>query len=95
VTTVVEGIAPDRTLVATVLAVSRNENEVLAEINVGSRDGVKEGWIMAVGDGSSFFGRLQVAEVDINRSIGRISLESAERGLVVAGSKAYATKGRN
>jgi len=89
------GIAPDRTLTATVLAVSRNDNEVLAEINVGSRDGVKEGWIMAVGDGSSFFGRLQIAEVDINRSIGRISLESSDRGLVAPGSKVFATKGRN
>ena len=92
---VVEGIAPDRTLVATVLAVSRSDDEVLAEINVGSRDGVKEGWIMAVGDGNSFFGRLQIAEVDINRSIGRISLESLDRGLVVPGSKVFATKGRN
>lgn len=95
ITTVAQGIAPDRTLVATVLAVSRNDDEVLAEINVGSRDGVKEGWIMAVGDGNSFFGRLQVAEVDINRSIGRISLESSDRGLVVPGSKVFATKGRN
>jgi chromosome segregation ATPase len=92
---VASGIAPDRTLTATVLAVSRNENEVLAEINIGSRDGVKEGWIMAIGDGSSFFGRLQIAEVDINRSIGRISLESSDRGLVAPGSTAFATKGRN
>jgi chromosome segregation ATPase len=89
------GIAPDRTLTAIVLAVSRNDNEVLAEINVGSRDGVKEGWVMAIGDGSSFLGRLQIAEVDINRSIGRISLESTDRGLVVPGAKAFATKGRN
>ena len=95
VTGAVEGIAPDRTLVATVLAVSRNDNEVLAEINVGSRDGVKKGWIMAVGDGNSFFGRLEVAQVDVNRSIGRISLESPDRGLVVPGAKAFATKGRN
>ncbi len=95
VATTISGIAPDRTLTATVLAVSRNDNEVLAEINVGSRDGVKEGWIMAVGDGSSFFGRLQIAEVDINRSIGRISLESSDRGLVAPGAKAFATKGRN
>ena len=95
VTGAVEGIAPDRTLVATVLAVSRDDNEVLVEINVGSRDGVKKGWIMAVGDGNSFFGRLEVAQVDVNRSIGRISLESPERGLVVPGAKAFATKGRN
>ena len=95
VASVEAGIAPDKTMTAIVLAVSRNEDEVLAEINVGSRDGVKEGWIMAVGDGSTFFGRLQVAEVDINRSIGRISLESSTRGLVVPGSKVFATKGRN
>jgi chromosome segregation ATPase len=95
ITVATSGIAPDRTLTATVLAVSRNDNEVLAEINVGSRDGVKEGWVMAIGDGSSFFGRLQIAEVDINRSIGRISLESTDRGLVAPGAKAFATKGRN
>jgi hypothetical protein len=33
--------------------------------------------------------------VDINRSIGRVTLEDPARGYVVPGSSVYAVKGRN
>jgi len=95
VATVITGTAPDRSLSSTILTVSREDGEVLVEINAGSRDGVKEGWIMTVGQNGTFLGRLQVEQVDINRSIGRISLEDPSRGLVVPGSSVYAVKGRN
>ncbi len=93
--TVITGTAPDRSLSSTVLTVSRDGGEVLVEINSGSRDGVQEGWIMTVGQNGTFLGRLQIEEVDINRSIGRISLEDPSRGLVMPGSSVYAVKGRN
>lgn len=89
------GIAPNRTMTSTVLTVSRNNDDVLVEINSGSRDGVQEGWIMTVGDDGTFLGRLQIDEVDINRSIGRVTLENPSRGLVVPGTTAYAVKGHN
>jgi len=89
------GMAPDRTLSSTVLTVSRNNDDVLVEINAGSRDGVQKGWIMTVGQDGTFLGRLQVEQVDINRSIGRVTLEDPSRGLVVPGSSVYAVKGRN
>ena len=95
VTAVESGIAPDRTMTSTVLTVSRNNDDVLVEINAGSRDGVQEGWIMTVGDDGTFLGRLQIEDVDINRSIGRVTLEDASRGLVVPGSTVFAMKGRN
>ena len=95
VTAVETGIAPDRTMTSTVLTVSRNNDDVLVEINAGSRDGVQEGWIMTVGDDGTFLGRLQIEDVDINRSIGRVTLEDASRGLVVPGSTVFAMKGRN
>ena len=95
VTAVEAGIAPDRTMTSTVLTVSRNNDDVLVEINAGSRDGVQEGWIMTVGDAGTFLGRLQIEDVDINRSIGRVTLEDASRGLVVPGSTVFAMKGRN
>jgi chromosome segregation ATPase len=95
-TSVVEtGIAPDRALTSTVLTVSRNNNDVLVEINAGSRDGVKKGWIMTVGKDGTFLGRLQVEKVDINRSIGRVTLEDSSRGLVVPGVTVSAVQGRN
>ena len=50
---------------------------------------------MTVGQNGTFLGRLQIEEVDINRSIGRISLEDPSRGLVMPGSSVYAVKGRN
>ena len=95
VTLVETGLAPDRTLSSTVLTVSRANDDVLVEINAGSRDGVQKGWIMTVGQDGTFLGRLQVEEVDINRSIGRVTLEDPTRGLVVPGSLVYAVKGRN
>ena len=95
VATVATGVAPDRALSSIVLTVSRNNDEVLVEINAGARDGVQEGWIMTVGQDGTFLGRLQVVQVDINRSIGKVTLEDATHGLVVPGSSVYAVKGRN
>ncbi len=89
------GMAPDRSLASTVLTVSRANDDVLVEINAGSRDGVQQGWVMTVGQDGTFLGRLQVEQVDINRSIGRVTLEDPSRGLVVPGSSVYAVKGRN
>ena len=89
------GVAPDRTLSSTILTVSRDFNDVLVEINVGTRDGVRKGWIMTIGNNGTFLGRLQIERVDINRSVGRVSLEDASRGLVVPGSTVFVVKGRN
>jgi len=92
---VASGVAPDRTLSSTILTVSRDFNDVLVEINVGTRDGVRKGWIMTIGNNGTFLGRLQIEKVDINRSVGRVTLEDASRGLVVPGSTVFAVKGRN
>jgi predicted RNase H-like nuclease (RuvC/YqgF family) len=89
------GVAPNKTLTGTVLQVSRADENVLIEINVGSRDGVQEGWVMTVGDDGTFLGRLLIHEVDINRSVGRVTLEDASRCEVVVGSTVYSVKGRN
>ena len=50
---------------------------------------------MTVGKNGTFLGRLQVEQVDINRSIGRVTLEDPSRGLVVPGTSVFAVKGRN
>jgi chromosome segregation ATPase len=89
------GIAPDRALTSTVITVSRDNDDVLVEIGVGSRDGVKKDWIMTVGKDGTFLGRLQIEKVDINRSIGRVTLEDSSRGLVVPGATVSAVQGRN
>jgi hypothetical protein len=89
------GVAPNKRLTATVLQVSRADEKVLVEINVGSRDGVQEGWVMTVGEDGTFLGRLLIHAVDINRSVGRVTLEDASRGEVVVGSTVYSVKGRN
>ncbi len=90
-----DGVAPDRTLDATILDVRRIGDRTLAEIDAGSRDGVKVGWVMTVGDNGIFIGRLRITHVDINRSTGIITLEDSERGLVEAGQRAYALLGQN
>ena len=95
-TTAADGIAPDRNVTATVIGVERNSVRTLVEIDAGSTSGVREGWILTVGaDGGTFIGTLRITEVDINRSVGVLSLENpAERGEVKIGHQAYARAGQ-
>ena len=73
------GLAPDATL---------------AEINAGSRDGIKEGWVMTIADGANFIGNLRIVQVDVNRAVGIVELEDATtRGEVKSGQRAIARKG--
>lgn len=85
----------DRNLSSSIINVRRSEDETLAEINAGSRDGVQEGWVLTVADGSRFIGNLRIIEVDVNRSTGVIELEdTSARGSVRAGQRAIARKGQ-
>ncbi len=90
-----EGIAPDRNLDATVLDVARSSERTLVEIDAGSRDGVQTGWIMTVGDGGTFVGRLRIIEVDLNRATGILTLEDASRSAAKPGQRAYALAGQD
>lgn len=69
------GIPPTRDLDATVVHVRRDADQVLAEIDAGSRDGVEVGWSMPIGYGGDFVGRLRIISVDINRATGIVELE--------------------
>ncbi len=85
----------DRNLSATILNVRRSEDSTLAEVNVGSRDGVQEGWVLTVAEGSRFIGNLRIIEVDLNRCTGVVELEDQQtRGAVRSGQRAIARKGQ-
>ena len=87
-------IVADRSLSATVIDVKREPDAILAEIIAGSRDGVKEGWVMTIADGSNFVGNLRIVQVDVNRAVGVVELEDVEaRGEVKSGHRAIARKG--
>lgn len=86
-------IPADRDLTATVLSVRRDGNSTLAEINAGSRDGIREGWVLTVGDSGRFVGNLRIIEVDVNRATGVVELENLTRGSVAIGQKAIARRG--
>jgi len=87
-------VVATKNLAATIINVRRGDGAALAEINAGSRDGVKAGWVLAVGDGSTFVGNLRITEVDVNRAVGVIELEdSAARGEVKVGQRAVARAG--
>jgi hypothetical protein len=84
----------DRNVTATIIDVRRGGESALAEINAGSRDGIKAGWVLTIGEGSTFIGNLRITEVDVNRSVGVIELEdAATRGAVKAGQRAIARAG--
>ncbi|HRP62932.1 MAG TPA: hypothetical protein PK400_06550 [Phycisphaerales bacterium] len=89
------GITPDRNLTTTILNVRRSADQVLAEINAGSRDGVKEGWTMTIGRGAEFLGNLRIISVDINRATGVVTLEHPSRGLVDIGDIVQSYAGRD
>jgi len=85
------GMAPDKDLDATVISVRRSAEQTYASIDAGSRDGVREGWIVTIGHGGKFIARLRITTVDINRSTGIVELEESDsRGRVEVGHKAYA-----
>ncbi len=85
---------PVRNLDATVVNVRRSADQILAEINAGSRDGVEEGWIMMVARGGNFLANLRIITVDINRSTGVIELEDTDsRGEVQPGDRVLARSG--
>jgi len=87
-------VVADRSLSATLVDVKREPDATLAEINAGSRDGVKEGWVMTIADGSNFIGNLRIVQVDVNRAVGVVELEDASsRGEVKSGQRAIARKG--
>jgi predicted nuclease with TOPRIM domain len=84
----------DKDLVARVVNVRRSPEAVYAEIDAGSRDGVREGWVMTISDGDRFIGRLRISTVDPNRAVGTVELEEpSERGPVKAGQRVVARKG--
>ncbi len=86
---------PDRNVSASIVNVRRTDNQVYAEIDAGSRDGVKVGWTMTIGDGSRFIGKLKITSVDVNKSVGTVELEDvAARGAVRAGQKVTIRKGQ-
>jgi chromosome segregation ATPase len=93
-TTAFSGIAPDRTLTTSVVEVRQNDEQTLVEINAGSRDGVKEGWRMTVSRGADFVANIQIIEVDINRSIGKVVLDNPSIGAVRSGDVCWAAAGR-
>jgi chromosome segregation ATPase len=81
---------------ATVVSVRRGAEQTLAEINAGSRDGVREGWIMTIGRAGNFLGNLRIIAVDINNATGVVELEDPDgRGRVEAGDRVYARRGHS
>lgn len=90
----VAAVIPMQNIDATVLYVSRNSDQTLAEINAGSRDGVVEGMEFNISAQAGFVSKLRIIEVDINRATGVVELEGASGRMVSAGMRAWVTKGQ-
>lgn len=84
----------DKDVVARVVNVRRSPEAVYVEIDAGSRDGVREGWVMTISDGDRFIGRVRISTVDPNTSVGTVEMEDPSgRGPVKAGQRVVARKG--
>lgn len=76
-----------------ILEVRRSGDQVLAEIDAGSLDGIETGWVVPIGrDG--FIANLRIINVDINRSTGVVELEQDARGRVQVGDRVIFRKNR-
>lgn len=84
------GLIPDKTLSAEIVRVERSNTQVLAEINAGSRDGVKKDWSMTISRDGVFVANLRIIDVDINRATGVVTLEKQR---VEVGQMAHAMAG--
>ncbi len=85
----------DRDLTARIVNVRRTDDAVYAEIDAGSRDGIKQGWTLTIGDGSRFIGKVRITSVDVNKSVGTVELEDAAgRGPVRVGQRVTVRRGQ-
>jgi chromosome segregation ATPase len=78
---------------ATVINVRRTNEQTLAEINAGSRDGLRQGWVLMIGRAGNFLGNLRIIAVDVNRATGVVEKEDPNRGKVEPGDRVYARRG--
>ncbi len=79
---------------ATIVNVRRGQDQALAVINAGTRDGIEKGWVMTVARGGSFIATLRIIEVDINRATGVLELEDIQnRGEVQPGDRVMSRSG--
>lgn len=85
----------DRNLTAKVINVDKSGDATLAEIDAGSRDGVRVGWVLTIADKSRFIGKLRITTVDLNKSVGTVELvDEATRGPVKVGQRVTARQGQ-
>ncbi|MBM4105577.1 MAG: hypothetical protein FJ257_04680 [Phycisphaerae bacterium] len=84
----------DRSIRCKVVKVIDDPAGKLASIDAGQRDGVKEGWVLTISDGSNYVANLRIIEVDVNRSVGIVELEDgSSRGTVREGQTATSRAG--
>jgi hypothetical protein len=86
-------VPADRDLACDIVGVTTSGGLKMAEITAGSRDGIREGWVLSISDKGRFIANLRITEVDVNRAVGVVELENTGRGAVAAGQKAIARKG--
>lgn len=78
---------------AKVLNVRRSNEQTLAEINAGSRDGLRQGWVLMIGREGNYLGNLRIISVDVNRATGVVEKEDPSKGKVEPGDRVYARRG--
>jgi len=84
---VAAGAMIDVDLDARVMRVRRTAEQTLAEIDAGSRDGVKVGWVVVIGR-DDFIANLRITYVDINTATGVVEMENPQlRGRVEVGDR--------
>lgn len=84
-------VAPTLNLTGTVINVRRMGAVTYIEVNLGAKDGVKEGWVLIVTDGDEYISDVQITKVDIASSIGVVVFQG--NGVAAIGNSVRGVKG--
>ena len=89
----------DRDLRAHITHVRRDGDRYLAQVDHGSRDGIRPGWVFTIAqaDGKSYVGDLVIDRVDVDRAVGHVewlgasdgSQPEVEQGQIATARKGY------
>jgi hypothetical protein len=72
------GRTPTKQLDANVLSVKKSsDGQTYLELDAGSRDGVEMDWVLTIKQNGQFVALIRITEVDINRSVGVVTLDGS------------------
>lgn len=65
-------VPADKSITCNVIRVEKSSGETLVEVDAGSVDGMKKGWGLTITRGADYIATIQILNVDVRRSTGKV-----------------------